>query len=450
MAYDIPWTLNALATGNPYAGGSPQAQWAYEYAKQMGYGGDPYSFNPDPEAHEAPGLSQDFINYARDNGYTFGSRALNRNDVETGLFQNGNLLGSNVHRNTLRDTGFNRAVDKYLPVALAAMGGYAALQPAGLGANSGWLGAGSVDGMAGAAAGGFTPAEAAAAYGGGAGMAGVQPGMFPGMAVGPVGENAGAGVLEGLGDNLGQLGAVGAPAGGVGTALSAGATGGGSWLSSLFPSLSGTPLGNISNGQLLNLGGNLVSGFLGANASRRAANAQLDASREANALTRSIYDQQRADFAPYREAGVSALSQIQNLLRNPNAITEQPDYKFGLDQGTRALNSGAAARGMTYSGAQGKALTRFGQDYAGTKLNDSYNRLASIAGIGQQATGATSNAAGNYGAQVGNNLIGMGNAQGSSYVGGANAWGGAIGNALQNYQQQPMLDAWLKRYGGGG
>jgi len=429
----IPWSLNGLSAGSPYVAGAPAGSWADDWARMMGYSGNPLVTPTADEHYQAPAtLDPAFIDYANQHGYQFGTRGLNRNDSETGLFQNGQLVGSKVYRNTLRDSGFNRAVDRYLPVALAAMGGYGAM--GGFGAAPVAQG-GSVDALMSQ----IVPGELSA-------TGGVAEGMFPNMAVGPVGENAGAGVLETLGDNLGQVGAVGAPAGGAGTALS---SGGGSWLSSLFPSLSGSPLGKISNGQLLNVGGNLVSGFLGADASRRAANAQLDASREANGLTKSIYDQQRADFAPYREAGVGALAQIQNLLRNPNAITEQPDYKFGLDQGTRALNAGGAARGMTYSGAQGKALTRYGQDYAGTKLNDSYNRLASIAGIGQQATNATSNAGGNYGAQVGNNIIGMGNAQGSSYVGGANAWGGAIGNALQNYQQQPMLDAWMRRYGGG-
>ena len=38
---------------------------------------------------------------------------------------------------------------------------------------------------------------------------------------------------------------------------------------------------------------------------------------------------------------------------------------------------------LTAHGAQGKALQRYGQDYAGTKLDHSVNRLSSLANIGQ-------------------------------------------------------------------
>jgi hypothetical protein len=121
------------------------------------------------------------------------------------------------------------------------------------------------------------------------------------------------------------------------------------------------------------------------------------------------------------------LEQIQNLLKSPGNITQDPGYQFGMDQGARALNSGAAARGMTYSGAAGKALTRYGQDYAGTKLDQSYNRLANLAGLGQVGANGQNNQ--QYGSNVGNNLIGLGNAQaGASMYNGRN-WANA-GNQL--------------------
>ena len=96
---------------------------------------------------------------------------------------------------------------------------------------------------------------------------------------------------------------------------------------------------------------------------------------------------------------------------------------------------------MTYSGAQAKALQRFGQDYAGSKLNESYNRLASIAGIGQQATRDNNAAGQNYASNAGQNITGMGNARAGAYIGGANSWSNAIGNALNAYTQ----DQWMRK-----
>lgn len=198
---------------------------------------------------------------------------------------------------------------------------------------------------------------------------------------------------------------------------------------------------------ILSVGGNLLGGYMQSSAAKKAGDQLAAAGAESNALQRDIFNTIRSDYAPYREAGVDALTQIKALLSDPSAITRQPDYQFGLGQGMNALQNSATARGMNYSGAQAKALQRFGQDYAGSKLNESYNRLASIAGIGQQATGATSNAGMNYGNSVGNTLQGMGNARGASTVGSANAWGNAFGNILNGLQEQSIYNQVFGRRG---
>ena len=176
--------------------------------------------------------------------------------------------------------------------------------------------------------------------------------------------------------------------------------------------------------------GDIVSSFIGADASRKAVNTQADSVRDTNALQERMFNQTREDQTPYRLAGYGALEQIQNLLKNPSSITSQPDYQFGLDQGTRALNSGAAARGMNYSGAQAKALSKFGTDYASTKLNDSYNRLANIAGLGQVGVNGQNNQ--NYANQVGANNISLGNARAGASMYNGRQWGNAV-NSLANW-----------------
>ena len=178
-------------------------------------------------------------------------------------------------------------------------------------------------------------------------------------------------------------------------------------------------------GPLLSTGAQLY----GAN---QASNAMQAATTQANDLQRYTYDTTRADNAPALAARNSALTQMQALLKDPSSLTSQPGYQFGLNEGTKTLNSGAAARGMTYSGAQGKALQRFGQDYAGTKLDASFNRLSSLANGGAQGAWQTGTAAANYGNNVGNNLTNQGNANAMPYMIGANAFGDAV-NGLSAY-----------------
>lgn len=112
---------------------------------------------------------------------------------------------------------------------------------------------------------------------------------------------------------------------------------------------------------------------------------------------------------------------------NPlQALQNQPGYQFGLSQGQTAIDRSAASRGGLYSGNTQKALQRYGQDYAGTKLGETYNRLASVAGLGQTATNQTGYAGMNFGAQAGQNAIGAGNAGAANALNQGNIWGNAI------------------------
>lgn len=107
-----------------------------------------------------------------------------------------------------------------------------------------------------------------------------------------------------------------------------------------------------------------------------------------------------------------------------------PGYSFQLAEGQKAIERSAAARGLSLSGATMKANQRYGQGLANQEYGNYLNRLASVAGAGQTATGQAfagyqnnSNALSQlYGAQ--------GNAAASSYIGQANAWNSGIGNAM--------------------
>lgn len=208
----------------------------------------------------------------------------------------------------------------------------------------------------------------------------------------------------------------------------------------------------------------LVGAVITSDSSRSAANTQADAAKAAedksDATQRYMYDTTRSDYAPYRQAGYNALNSINSLLANPGSITSDPGYQFGLDQGMKSINSQAAAHGGYYSGATLKALNRYGQDYAGTKLGDTFNRYAAVAGIGQAATNGTAGAGLNYANQVSagtGNMIGAANARGAASIAQGNAWQNAV-NGIgyyggqyfhpQSYGQDPYSSLATPDYGG--
>lgn len=129
-----------------------------------------------------------------------------------------------------------------------------------------------------------------------------------------------------------------------------------------------------------------------------------------------------------------------SLLRNFTAQDFQtdPGYQFRLEQGQNQIQSSAAARGGLLSGAAAKALTKYNQDFASNEYGnvynrfranqgDVFNRLASLAGVGQQATNATQQAGQNYATGAGQALQYGGSARASGYAGQANAIGAGLG-----------------------
>lgn len=351
-------------------------------------------------------------------------------------FMNSLTPEQRAERNQLyaqRDAKAHRNMQLAAMASFAGIGGLGALGAGGLG------GAGAAEGLGGA-------------YGAGSGWG---ADTLSAMGLGGAGEGAAGVGAGGIGGGLGsgselfgQVGGwgngLGAAGGSLGTASS-----GGNLLEQILAGVKGLG-GAVGGGGInwTNLLGNLAGGLIQSHASGKATDALINAGNQSNALLEKMWQQGRADQAPYREAGTSALAGIQALLKDPSSIARMPDYRFGLDQGNKALANSAAARGMTYSGQQGKALQRYGQDYAGTKLNESYNRLASIAGIGQQATNQTGNLGAAYGGQMANTIQGIGNAQGSGYAAGGNAWNKAIGGVLNGMSEQDLIDA-IRKAGGG-
>lgn len=218
------------------------------------------------------------------------------------------------------------------------------------------------------------------------------------------------------------------------------------------------------------IAGSALLGYMGsqqqAGAATSAANQQYAATQEAARQQREMFDILNKQQAPYREAGYGALSKIGTMLPQLTELPAgykpftaadlqtnlAPNYEFmkgqGLGATRQALNVGGGGSNVERGGI------KFAEDYASnayqnaldnymrqeaqkfnqqqTGVGNVYNRLASIAGIGQTATGQTANLGQSTASNIGQLGIGGASALGAGQIGAANAMAGGmqgIGNA---------------------
>jgi len=114
-------------------------------------------------------------------------------------------------------------------------------------------------------------------------------------------------------------------------------------------------------------------------------------------------------------------------------LKADPGYQFRLDEGMRALERGASARGGLLSGGFGRKALRYASDYASNEYGKVYDRIANIAGYGMTGAQLSSQNAINFG-QMGSQAIGnAGYTRASAYVAQGNQWANAfneIGKAV--------------------
>jgi hypothetical protein len=199
-------------------------------------------------------------------------------------------------------------------------------------------------------------------------------------------------------------------------------------------------------GELFSAGASIIGSSMQAGAVRDASSASIAEQRRAE-------EQARSDLQPWRTAGENALGVSADLsgANGPDAATAamknyqtSPGYQWQLDQGLRAVDAGAAAKGMTRSGATLKAEQTFGAGLADQDFGQYYNRLFNLSNVGQASAAkqayATQSAAGN----ISQSDTGMGNAMSSIYGNTAQGIGNA-GNALLNSNK---FQNWVNGAGG--
>ena len=210
-----------------------------------------------------------------------------------------------------------------------------------------------------------------------------------------------------------------------------------------------------------------VSSVVGASTARSAAKTQAGAADRASDLQREMFEQTRADQAPYREAGYNALANLQRTAGNvPGAFKfgdyefkADPSYGFRLSEGRKALAAKSRARGGAVSGTSLKAMQDYAQESASNEFqnaynraftsygtdvareNQLYNRQAAMAGVGQTSTNLINQAGQNYATNAGNLMTGGAAAEAAGRVGAANAITGGLGTYMNYSQNNALLNA---------
>lgn len=198
------------------------------------------------------------------------------------------------------------------------------------------------------------------------------------------------------------------------------------------------------------LGGTVLGGLASGLAANKAAKTQANAANRATDAELQMFNQTRQDNMPWLNAGEGGLNALMGLMNmqkgadgewtrnsNPNAYRQflqlDPSYQFRFNEGRRAIENSAAARGGLLSGNAIKELTNYGQNAASQEFGNVYNRLAGLANTGQATGQYLGNAGMQTGQSIGNNMMQAGAARASGYAGMGNALNGMINNGLGAY-----------------
>lgn len=147
------------------------------------------------------------------------------------------------------------------------------------------------------------------------------------------------------------------------------------------------------------------------------------------------------DLQPYWDAAQQTTEQAAAPGRpSMDAFFESPDFQFNLEEGQKAIDRSAAARGRALSGASVREGVRYASGLASREFGNFTNRLLAAAGLGTTGVTTSANAGIATAGQIGAAQQNAGQARASAYMTGAQGVNNAVQSGLSNY----LLTQYLK------
>jgi len=201
----------------------------------------------------------------------------------------------------------------------------------------------------------------------------------------------------------------------------------------------------------------LAGSFIGADASRHAANTQADSAKAAQQLQLDMFNRNKQDLAPWMQSGQKGNEALMNFLGlggggfDPNApgvrpfgvqdFQQDPGYQFRMNEGLNAVLNKRSAIGGLNSGNTMRALEDYGQGMASNEYQNAFNRynqgqqniysrLSGISNTGANSAAGIAGLGANAAARAGDFGVQGGNALAAGTVGQANAVTGGINDLM--------------------
>lgn len=236
--------------------------------------------------------------------------------------------------------------------------------------------------------------------------------------------------------------------------------------------------------------GAVAGAYISSQGAKSAAQTQADAAGNAAGIQQAQWQQTQDNIRPYLDLGNSAVNplmramgysngwsgpvdgsnQLQQRFSAPTAeqAAQTPGYQFTQDQGLKAVQNSASARGLGTSGAAMKGAASYATGLADSTYNDVYsralstfntnyssasnnaNRLQGLVSNGQNAAATNGSLGAATAGSIGNTLMSGANASAAGTVGSANAMSGALSGIGNNAMMYGMMQNNASNGGGGG
>lgn len=183
-----------------------------------------------------------------------------------------------------------------------------------------------------------------------------------------------------------------------------------------------------------------VTGQTAADAAKEAARVQREGMEYAADIQKEMYEQTREDYAPWRQAGEQALTQLQAMMGQAPSFEDyqaSPYSQFLQKQGLESIEAKSRAGGYYNTGATSKEMMQYAQDIAGqdyqqylSNYYQSLNPYMSMAGLGQSSTAQLGSMGAQTAGAIGNYASQAASATAAGITGAANAQAQGLQNLL--------------------